>query len=267
MTKVVILCGGKGTRLREETEYKPKPMVSIGSKPILWHLMKLFSHYKLYDFVLCLGYRGDVIKDYFYNYDVMNSDFEVNIGSMTKKLYLNDSDELNWNITLADTGLNAMTGSRIKQIEKYIDGDFFIATYGDAVADVNIDELIKFHKQQGKMATLTGVRPSSKYGELEIKENAVQKFNEKPISENYVNGGFFVFEKEIFKYLKENEDCVLEASPLELLASQNQLSLFKHDGYWQCMDTYRDYENLNAQLESGTTPWMVWNSQKQRPIR
>ena len=231
MTKVVILCGGKGTRLREETEHKPKPMVMIGNRPILWHIMKTFSHYNLHDFILCLGYKSEVIKDYFINYDLMNGDFEINVGSMTKKVYTKDIEELNWKVTLCDTGLETMTGSRLKRIEPFIDGDFFIVTYGDAVADVNIDELIKFHKKEGRIATLTGVRPPSKYGELEISGNAVTKFNEKPKSQNYVNGGFFVFEREIFDFLTDYDNCVLEGLPMEMLAQQNQLSVYRHDGF------------------------------------
>lgn len=263
MTKAVILCGGQGTRLREETEYKPKPMVKIGQKPILWHIMKLYSYYKLYDFVLCLGYKGDVIKEYFYNYELMNNDFIVNIGSKEKKVLLNDLEESNWTITLANTGLNAMTGSRIKQIEKYVDGDFFLATYGDAVANINIDELIKFHKSTGKIATLTGINPPSKYGILETNYDLVTSFNEKPQLAEYVNGGFFVFENKIFDYLDSSDDCVLENIPLEALARENQLAIYKHQGFWQCMDTYRDFEFLNSMFNSNNTPWMIWEKENE----
>jgi glucose-1-phosphate cytidylyltransferase len=263
MTKVVILCGGKGTRLREETEHKPKPMVGIGGKPILWYIMKTFSYYKLYDFVLCLGYKGEAIKEYFNNYDIMNGDFKVNIATMERNVFIKNTDELNWNITLANTGQNTMTGARIKKIEKYIDGDYFIATYGDAVADININELISFHKKMGKIATLTGIRPSSKYGELETSGNLVTKFNEKPRVSNYVNGGFFVFEKKIFDYLNSDENCVLETIPLEMLSKDNELAIFKHDGYWQCMDTYRDYEDLNEKFDRNDTPWIKWQEKPQ----
>lgn len=258
MTKVVILCGGKGTRLREETDLKPKPMVNIGDKPILWHIMRYFSHYNLHDFVLCLGYKGEYIKSYFSNYDCMSRDFTINLGSMNKVMHSFNLEEMNWNVTLAYTGENNMTGSRVSQIKKYINDDYFIATYGDAVADINIDELIKFHKSTGKIATLTGIRPSSKYGMLQTIGDSVTMFNEKPISQDYVNGGFFVFEKEIFNYLSDDEQCVLEKIPLERLAQENQLAIYRHDGFWQCMDTYRDYEILNKMLINNQTPWMIW---------
>ncbi|EKE02217.1 MAG: hypothetical protein ACD_20C00410G0003 [uncultured bacterium] len=261
MTKVVVLCGGQGTRLREETEYKPKPMVDIGQKPILWHIMKLYSHFNLYDFILCLGYKGEVIKEYFNNYEIMTNDFTVSIGSKQKQVFLTDCAEINWSVTLADTGLKSLTATRIKRIEKYIDGDFFLATYGDAVADVNIDELIKFHKSTGKIATLTGITPPSKYGILEVEGDSIINFNEKPNTVDYVNGGFFVFEREIFDLLRAFDDCMLEGSPLETLARQNQLAIYKHDGFWQCMDTYRDFEILNSMHDSGNTPWMIWEKE------
>lgn len=260
MVKVVILCGGQGTRLREETEYKPKPMVKIGNNPILWHIMKLYSHFKLFDFILCLGYKSEIIKEYFYNYEIMNNDFTINIGSKKQKILLNNSEELNWNVSLIDTGLKAMTGSRIKQTEKYITDDIFLVTYGDAVANINIDELIKFHKSTGKIATLTGIRPPSKYGILEISQNSVVRFNEKSQIEEYVNGGFFVFNREIFNYLETADNCVLEANTLEILAKENQLAIYKHDGFWQCMDTYRDFELLNSMFNSENTPWMIWEN-------
>jgi glucose-1-phosphate cytidylyltransferase len=260
MTKVVILCGGKGTRLREETEHKPKPMVSVGGKPILWHLMKIFSHYSLNDFILCLGYKSEVIKEYFYNYELLNNDFKVKLGTKEKEV-LNrpDLDEFNWSVILADTGLENMTGSRIKKIEKYIANDpYFIVTYGDAVADINIEKLLEFHQNSGKIATLTGVRTHCKYGNLETEGNLIKKFNEKPLLENYVNGGFFVFNKEIFKFLGEQESCVLEQKPLETLANMGELGIYKHDGFWECMDTYRDYELLNSMYDKNNAPWMIW---------
>ena len=263
MTKVVILCGGQGTRLREETEYKPKPMVKIGEKPILWHIMKLYSHFNLYDFILCLGYKGEAIKEYFNNYEILANDFSVSIGSKQKRIFLTDCAETNWSVTLADTGLRAMTGTRIKRIEKYIDGSYFLATYGDAVADININELIKFHKKTGKIATLTGIRPPSKYGTLEIEGDSIINFNEKPRVSDYVNGGFFVFEREIFDLLSFSDDCVLENSPLEILAKENQLAIYKHEGFWQCMDTYRDFELLNSMHNSGDKPWMIWEKENE----
>ena len=261
MAKVVILCGGYGTRLREETEYKPKPMVTIGHNPILWHIMMLYSYYKLYDFVLCLGYKGEIIKEYFYNFDILNSDFSINMGTKTKKIFSKETEEANWTVTLADTGLNSMTGSRIKQIEKHIQEDYFLTTYGDAVSDINIDKLIEFHKKSGKIATLTGVRPTSKYGVIVAEDDSVIKFNEKPLLKDYVNGGFFVFEKEIFNYLNKKEDCTLEIEVLEKLANQNQLAIYRHDGFWQCMETYRDYESLNSMFNSQKNYWMIWETQ------
>jgi glucose-1-phosphate cytidylyltransferase len=249
MTKVVILCGGKGTRLREETEYKPKPMVEIQGKPILWHIMSHYSMFNLYDFVLCLGYKGEVVKEYFYNYEFMNNDFTVNLGSGTKTFHFSSNFKSDWNVTLANTGQNSLTGSRIKQIEKYIDGDYFLATYGDAVSDINIDDLIKFHKKTGKIATLTGVKPPSKYGMLETDGTLVKTFNEKPELNGYVSGGFFVFERRIFDFLSAEQDCMLEGKPLEKLAKSGQLAIYHHDGFWQCMDTYRDYQLLNKIYE------------------
>lgn len=263
MPKVVILCGGQGTRLKEETEYKPKPMVRVGTKPILWHILKLYSYYGFYDFILCLGYKGDIIKEFFNNYNLMNYDFSINIGSRQKQIYMKNTDENNWNITLCDTGENAMTGSRIKQVEKYInDDDFFMVTYGDAIADINIVDLIKFHKSHGKLATLTGIRPDSKYGVLQTQDNLVKRFNEKPRVNDYVNGGFFIFEKEVLKLLDADIDCILEKNPLEKLANSNNLAIYKHEGFWQCMDTYRDYKMLNEMYNENNTPWMIWKNRE-----
>lgn len=257
MTKVVILCGGKGTRLREETEYKPKPMVEINCKPILWHIMTHYSQFNLYDFVLCLGYKGEIIKEYFYNYEIMNNDFTISIGTQKKEIYFSSSTIFDWKVTLANTGQNAMTGSRIKQIEKYIDGDYFLATYGDAVSDIDINELIKFHKKTGKIATVTGVKPPSKYGMLETERDLVKSFNEKPEINSYVSGGFFVFERAIFDFLSMDENCMLEALPLETLARNGQLAIYHHDGFWQCMDTYRDFQILNEIYEKRETPEII----------
>lgn len=262
MVKVVILCGGKGTRLREESEHKPKPMVSIGDKPILWHIMKIFSHYSLNNFILCLGYKSKNIKEYFYNYDLINNDFNVKIGSKKHQILNNtNKDELNWSVTLADTGLDNMTGSRIKQIEKYIGNDpYFIVTYGDAVADINVNQLLDFHKKTGKLATLTGVKTYSKYGNLEVNGNLVKKFSEKPLMDDYVNGGFFVFNREIFLLLEDNPSCVLESKPLETLTSMGELAIYKHNGFWQCMDTYRDFQLLNSMYENKNSPWITWEN-------
>lgn len=256
--KVVILCGGMGTRLREETEYKPKPMVEIGDKPILWHIMKTYSTYGFNDFVLCLGYKGDVIKDYFYHYKMRNNDFSMNLKNGDIKLF--DSNEENdWNITLVNTGLNSMTGSRIKKIEKFIDGDQFMVTYGDGVTDMNISELLKFHQKHKKIGTVTGVYPPSRYGELRIEGDRLVSFDEKPdTGVAPISGGYFVFNKEFFDYLKSDESCILEKEPLGSLARDEQLKVYNYRGFWQCMDTYRDYMFLNDLWKNNKAQWRVW---------
>ena len=256
--KVVILCGGMGTRLREETEYKPKPMVEIGDKPILWHIMKTYSTYGFNDFVLCLGYKGDVIKDYFYHYKMRNNDFSMNLKNGDIKLF--DSNEKNdWNITLVNTGLNSMTGSRIKKIEKFIDGDQFMVTYGDGVTDMNISELLKFHQKHKKIGTVTGVYPPSRYGELRIEGDRLVSFDEKPdTGVAPISGGYFVFNKEFFDYLKSDESCILEKEPLGSLAKDDQLKVYNYRGFWQCMDTYRDYMFLNDLWKNNKAQWRVW---------
>lgn len=256
--KVIILCGGQGTRLREETEFRPKPLVEIGRKPILWHIMKIYAHYGFKDFVLCLGYKGNMIKEYFLNYEMLNSDFTIELGS--KKIHTHNShSERGWNVTLAQTGETAMTGARVKRVEKYIDDDVFMLTYGDGVADINISKLIEFHKSHGKIGTVTGVAPVSKFGELSIEKQKVVRFNEKPqLYEGVVNGGFFVFNKEFFNYLDNNDGCVLEKEPLEKLTQDGELMLYRHTGFWHCMDTYRDSLLLNELWASKNPSWKVW---------
>ncbi len=253
--KVVILCGGIGTRLREETEVKPKPMVEIGGIPILWHIMKTYASYGFNEFILCLGYKGEVIKNYFYHYEMLANDFTIELGSNKINTYPRHSDH-GWKITLVDTGQKAMTGSRIKQVEKFIDGDTFMLTYGDGVTDLNIRELLNFHAGHGKMGTVTGVFPPSRYGELLFYKDHVVSFDEKPLVNNSsINGGYFVFNKGFFNYLKDDEGCILEKEPLEKLAKDGELKVFHHKGFWQCMDTYRDYKYLNEIWERGNTPW------------
>lgn len=256
---VVILAGGFGTRLREQTEFIPKPVVPIGNKPILWHIMKIYSYYGFKRFIICLGYKGDIIKDYFLNYRFKNSDFTINLGKHND-IYFNKSNNIDdWQVTLADTGLKAMTGSRIKQIEKYIDTNFFLLTYGDGVADVEIDKLIEFHLSHGKVATVTGVRPPSRFGELCIKENQVIEFGEKPqVGSDTINGGFFAVNRKVFSYLREDNQCTFEREPLENLARDGQLMVYHHSGFWQCMDTLRDMDLLNKYWESENAPWKVW---------
>ncbi len=256
--KVVILCGGMGTRLREETEYKPKPLVEIGGLPILWHLMKIYSHYGLKDFVLCLGYKGNMIKEYFMDYELLNSDFTIELGSKNTEVH-NSHDERGWRVTLAQTGESAMTGARIKRIEKYIDGDTFCLTYGDGLADIDISKLLEFHRAHGRIGTITGVHPPSRFGELLVEKKRVKKFSEKPqLGEGVINGGFFVFNRKFFRYLKEDDGCVLEKEPLETLASEGELMAYDHRGFWQCMDTYRDAMHLNSLWASPNPPWKVW---------
>ncbi len=255
--KVVILCGGMGTRLKEETEFRPKPLVHIGAFPILWHIMKHYSHYGFNDFVLCLGYKGEMIKEYFLNYGWMSNDFTLNLGKGKGQLSNHTDNTENWNITFADTGDTTQTGGRIKKIEKHIKEDNFLATYGDGVSNVDIKRLIGFHKEKNKIGTLTGVHPWSKYGTVHTDKNGIiTKFTEKPMLKDVINGGFFVFKKDIFDYL--DNECMLEKEPFEKLAQEKQLTLFKHDGFWHCMDTYKDFQELNAIWEKGNAPWNIW---------
>ncbi len=257
--KVVILCGGRGTRLREETELRPKPLVEIGNRPILWHIMKSYSHYGFKDFLLCLGYKGDMIKDYFLNYEAMNNDFTINLGNRNNIAFHNAHLEKDWNVTLVNTGDHTQTGARIKKIEEYIDTDTFMVTYGDGVGNINIKELLNFHQEKGSIGTLTGVHPSSRFGELLIKGKNIVEFNEKPlVSQGFINGGFFVFNKQFFRYLDNDENCALEHGPLVKLSADGQLSVYQHDGFWQCMDTQRELDILNDLWKQGKAPWKVW---------
>lgn len=254
--KTVLLAGGLGTRLREETEFKPKPMVEIGGRPILWHLMRLFAHYGLDEFVVATGYRADVIRDYFVNFEARNRDFVARLGSTRSIEYLGNLDEENWIVTVADTGLETMTGGRVNRVRKYVEGTF-IVTYGDGLADVDINQLLAFHRSHGKLATVTTIRPTSRFGIMDIDDdNHVRQFREKPISEDYVNAGFFVFEPGVFSYLDDH--CILEREPLEALARDGELVAFRHDGFFQPMDTYREFQMLNELWASGDAPWKVW---------
>ncbi len=258
--KAVILCGGKGTRLREETEVRPKPLVEIGGKPILWHIMKIYSSFGIKEFVLCLGYKGDMIKDYFYNYNVISNDFTIELNGKKDIVYHNVSDELDWKVTLVDTGLETLKGARIKKIQKYIGSDeSFCLTYGDGVADVDIDKLLAFHKEHGKTATLTGVRPPSRFGDLVVDNGKVNSFTEKPqASAGLINGGFFVLNRNIFEHLTEDEKCDFEFGALEELASNGELMVYQHKGSWECMDTLRETEHLNNLWKSGKAFWKGW---------
>ncbi len=256
--KVVILCGGMGTRLREETELRPKPMVEIGGMPILWHIMKVYAAYGFNDFILCLGYKGEVIKEYFYNYEMLANDFTIELGTRDIKIYPRHQEK-GWKVTLADTGLNSMTGARVKRIEKYVEGDSFLLTYGDGVAGIDIDQLLSFHKKHGKIGTVTRVSPPSRYGELKVCRDHVVAFNEKPEDNGCaISGGYFVFNRKFFDYLEDNDNCVMERDPLQKLAADGQLKVYSHYGFWQCMDTWRDYNFLKDLWDKGEAPWKIW---------
>jgi glucose-1-phosphate cytidylyltransferase len=258
-SKVVILCGGRGTRLQEETEVRPKPLIEIGGRPILWHIMKLYSSYGFKDFVLCLGYKGEMIKEYFLNYEAMNNDCTIVLGKKNSIKFHTDHREDGWKVTLVDTGLGTMTGSRLKRAQRYIDSDTFMLTYGDGVADVNIRQLYAFHQRNKKIGTVTGVHPSSRFGELIVRGQKVVTFSEKPqTTQGFVNGGFFVFDKKFFKYLGSGDDVYLEREPLEGLAGAGELNMFKHEGFWQCMDTRRELDLLSRLWEEKKAPWKVW---------
>ena len=256
--KVVLLCGGMGTRLREETEFRPKPMVEIGGRPILWHIMKTYAHAGFREFVLCLGYRGNMIKEYFLNYEAMNSDFTICLGSQSRIEYQNNHGEQDYSVTLVDTGLSTMTGGRVKRIEKYIDADTFLLTYGDGVSDVDIRCLVEFHKRHGKLATVTAVTPTSRYGILDTNgDGQVLRFREKPRNDGRASAGFFVFERQVFDYIG-GDDCILERGPLERLAAEGQLMAYEHQGFFYAMDTFREYEYLNELWKTGEAPWKIW---------
>lgn len=258
--KVVILCGGQGTRLREETEYKPKPMVEIGGKPILWHIMKLYSFYGYNDFILALGYKGNVIRDYFLNYHYYDNDFTINLGNRHEIRVHKRHEEHGWNVTIVETGLDSMTGYRVKLCGKYINDDHFFLTYGDAVSNVNIKRLLDFHLKHNTIGTVTGVFPPSRFGDLAVSGELVSKFKEKSkeiTGQNPINGGFFVFKKEFFAMIPDDPSCDLEREPLETLANTGQLAVYKHNEFWQCMDTYRDYLLLNK-LWNENPKWKIW---------
>ena len=254
--KVVLLCGGYGTRLGEETQLKPKPMVEIGGKPILWHIMKIFEKHDIQDFQLALGYKADIIKDYFLKYNSLNNDFSVNLKS--GKIEFNDIINENWSINLIDTGLNTMTGGRLLRLKESLKNEeTFMLTYGDGVSNIDLTKLLQFHKSHGKIATVTAVRPPVRFGELIINtNNKVEEFAEKPqAGKGWINGGFFVFNKEIFNYL-ENDSIMLEREPLEKLSQTGELMAYKHHGFWQCMDTIREKEILENLWSSNNAVWL-----------
>lgn len=255
--KVVILAGGLGTRLSEETVLKPKPMVEIGGKPILWHIMKHYSHYGFNEFVVCLGYKSYFVKEYFANYFLHQSDVTFDIKNNSMEVHKDSAEP--WKVTLIDTGLHTQTGARVKKVESYVDGPFFL-TYGDGVSNVPIDKLLEYHKAHGKIGTMTSVQPEGRFGALEISEDhTIQSFREKPKGDgSWINGGFFVFEKEFFKYLTVEEDLILERKPFETLTQDGQFVTYQHNGFWKCMDTVRDKTQLETMWET-TPPWKVWS--------
>jgi glucose-1-phosphate cytidylyltransferase len=256
--KAVILCGGLGTRLREETQYRPKPMVDVGGRPILWHIMKIYAHHGIREFIVCLGYQGQSIKDYFLNYEARNSDFTICLGRLGAVAYHGDHGEQDYRVTLAETGAETMTGGRVKRVEKYVSDNTFMVTYGDGLADVDLQKLLAFHHSHGKLATLTTVRPISRFGVLDLTaDGSVAGFAEKPRSDAWINAGYFVFNRRVFDYL-QGDDCVLEREPLERLAQEGQLMAYRHEGFFYAMDTYREYQALNEIWASGNAPWKVW---------
>lgn len=259
--KAVILCGGQGTRIRSVDELLPKPMLPIGERPIVWHIMKLFSHHGIDDFVLCLGYKGWLFKEWFMNYRSMLTDMTINLAKPGEITFHNGHDLENWQVTLAETGIETMTGGRLTAVRKHVgDSGLFLVTYGDGVADVDIGALLDFHKSHGKVATVTAVRPPSRFGEMVVEGGRVACFTEKPqVSEGSVNGGFFVFDAaRIWDYIPSSTTTILERAPLQRLAEQGELAAFRHDGFWQPMDTPREFRELNDLWDSGRAPWKVW---------
>ena len=250
--KVIILAGGFGTRLSEYTDTIPKPMAKIGDKPILWHIMKIFEHHALNDFVLALGYKNEIIKEYFSKYSLLNSDFSIDLKSGNMEMHQVQSED--WNVTLVDTGLDTMTGGRIKRLKDFVGNQTFMVTYGDGVGNIDINNLIKFHKSHKKLATVTAVRPQARFGELEIVDDCVKSFKEKPqLDQGWINGGFFVLEPEVFDLISD-DSVMFERQPLEELSSEENLMAYKHHGFWKCMDTKRDLEILND-LWNTNPPW------------
>lgn len=254
--RVVILAGGLGTRLAEETEVKPKPMVEIGGRPILWHIMKNYASYGFKEFFIALGYKGEVIKRYFLDYYTLNGSMTLNLSDGDVQVHKKECED--WTIHLMDTGLNALTGGRVKRLEHWLKNETFMVTYGDGVSDININDLIQFHRSHGLLATVSAVRPPARFGGLVLEGDLVADFTEKPqAGEGWINGGFLVFEPEVFKYL-EGDNSSLEADVLERLAAAGQLAAYRHDRFWQCMDTLRDLRLLESLWQSGNPPWKVW---------
>lgn len=256
--KVVILAGGFGSRLSEETDIKPKPMVSIGDHPILWHIMKMYSHYGFNEFVILLGYKGYYIKEYFSNYFLHNNDVTIDLSKDSVEIHNNNAEP--WKVTLIDTGINSMTGARIKQAKPYTDNKPFFLTYGDGVSDVDINQLLSFHNQNSKAMTVTAVQPEGRFGVLDFdKESKVERFYEKPQGDGgWINAGFFVCEQKVFDYISDQTDCIFERDPMEKMAKDGELFAYQHKGFWQCMDTLRDKTKLNELWEKNDAKWKIW---------
>lgn len=256
--KVVLLAGGLGTRISEESDLKPKPMIEIGGKPILWHIMKSYSKYGFNDFVICCGYKSYVIKEYFHHYYMHQSDMTIDMVNNTTEYHTSGAEP--WKITLVDTGLNTMTGGRVKRIQKYIGNESFMLTYGDGVSNIDIGKLVEFHKNSKKLATLTAVQTGGKFGALGLNGDKIDSFQEKPKGDGaWINGGFFVLEPQVFEYIKDGDPTIWERGPLERIAADGQLNAFKHEGFWQPMDTLRDKNELEGLWAKGTAPWKVWS--------
>jgi glucose-1-phosphate cytidylyltransferase len=255
--KVVILCGGLGTRMREETEYRPKALVEIGGRPILWHLMRFYSHHGYHKFVLCLGYKGSMIKDYFLNYQSMQNDFTLRLRSGAQHAWNHSDDVEDWEITFVDTGAETQTGGRLFRIRHHIQEDYFLANYCDGLSDIDLNALVEFHKKKKKVATLSGFHARSRYGVVRVNdEGIVNYWQEKPMMSDMTPGGYFVFNRAMFDHL--DAECILERGPLEKLAESGQLALYPHNGFWFCMDTFKEAQTLNEMWSRGESPWKVW---------
>lgn len=258
--KVAILAGGVGSRLSEETELRPKPMVEIGGRPILWHIMMHYAHYGFQDFAIALGYKGDVIKRYMLDYCALNRDLKVHTN--TGVVEMSGGDLIDWTVELVDTGLDTQTGGRIKRLQPFIGNETFMLTWGDGVSDINLHELLKFHKRHGKLATLTAVRPTARFGHLELDGDLVSEFSEKPQTrEGWINGAFFVLEPEVFDYI-DGDSSAWERDPLQRLAAEGQLVAYRHESFWQCMDTLREKKYLESLWQGGNAPWKVWEERR-----
>lgn len=256
--KVVILAGGLGTRISEESYLRPKPMIEIGDQPILWHIMKYYSGFGFHDFIICCGYKGHVIKEYFADYYLHRSDVTFDF-SAENQMTVHQNVAEPWRVTLVDTGLNAQTGARVKRIQKYVQDESFMLTYGDGVSNVDLKSLLAQHRKSGKTVTLTGIQPGGRFGVLDLEGETVKGFREKAKEDGgWINGGFMVMEPEVFSYLGDEEECILEQEPMKALAREGRLGVYKHTGFWQCMDTQRDKGKLEGLWQSGQAPWKDW---------